>query len=283
MCAADVAALAAAGAAVHPNRRIGSVAPQASRRLSAGCKCHGANCRCSTGCDRDRALGMRRDCDLLRPFLDVPAWVDWDWTSPMPIARPTWPPLPTGTGMHCSRPVLPTRVVSASNRKQSCTNTYRDYGCRASGELLGRAEHGTPLPAAPRGIRETSNSRERCPPIRRQGGIAMGQLPLLPVSSIGSCRNRPISSAEMAPLEQQDSVWMRQRQETAVADWLATQERLGIDVLVDGEQYRRSMTTYFLEGWGCADIDRIRCGCWTTCTASGRSSSARPPRRARCS
>ena len=84
----------------------------------------------------------------------------------------------------------------------------------------------------------------------------MSQPPLLPISSIGSLPKPPdLFQAEMAPLEQQDQAWMRQTQETAVADWLAIQEDLGIDVLVDGEQYRRSMTTYFLEGWDCADID----------------------------
>ena len=84
----------------------------------------------------------------------------------------------------------------------------------------------------------------------------MKNLPLLPVSSIGSLPKPPdLFRAEMAPLEQQDHAWMRRSQETAVADWIATQEKLGIDVLVDGEQYRRSMTTSFLEGWGCADID----------------------------
>ena len=99
----------------------------------------------------------------------------------------------------------------------------------------------------------------------------MSQLPLLPISSIGSLPKPPdLFQAEMAPLEQQDRAWMRQAQEAAVADWIDIQESLGIDVLVDGEQYRRSMTTYFLEGWGCADIDPDRCGSWTTCTASGR-------------
>ncbi len=84
----------------------------------------------------------------------------------------------------------------------------------------------------------------------------MSRLPLLPISSIGSLPKPPdLFQAEMAPLEQQDRAWMRQSQEAAVADWIGIQESLGIDVLVDGEQYRRSMTTYFLEGWGCADID----------------------------
>ena len=84
----------------------------------------------------------------------------------------------------------------------------------------------------------------------------MSALPLLPLSGIGSLPKPPdLFQAEMAPLEQQDRAWMRQRQEAAVAEWLALQQEIGIDVPVDGEQYRRSMTTYFLEGWGCADID----------------------------
>ena len=84
----------------------------------------------------------------------------------------------------------------------------------------------------------------------------MKNLPLLPLSGIGSLPKPPdLFQAEMQPLERQDRAWMRRRQEAAVADWLSTQQEIGIDVLVDGEQYRRSMTTYFLEGWGCADID----------------------------
>lgn len=84
----------------------------------------------------------------------------------------------------------------------------------------------------------------------------MSGLPLLPVSSIGSLpKPRDLFRAEMAPLHQQDQAAMRRTQEIAVADWLAVQAELGIDLAVDGEQYRRSMTTYFLEGWGCASID----------------------------
>jgi 5-methyltetrahydropteroyltriglutamate--homocysteine methyltransferase len=81
-------------------------------------------------------------------------------------------------------------------------------------------------------------------------------LPILPVSSIGSLPKPPdLFRAEMAPLAAQDREAMRRAQEVAVADWLAIQADLGVDLPVDGEQYRRSMTTYFLEGWGCAGID----------------------------
>jgi 5-methyltetrahydropteroyltriglutamate--homocysteine methyltransferase len=88
------------------------------------------------------------------------------------------------------------------------------------------------------------------------GGAAAQTLPLLPVSSIGSLpKPRALFQSEMAPLHEQDRAAMRRAQEAAVADWLRVQQDAGIDVAVDGEQYRRSMTTYFLEGWGCAEID----------------------------
>jgi len=81
-------------------------------------------------------------------------------------------------------------------------------------------------------------------------------LPLLPVSSIGSLpKPRDLFRAEMAPLAEQDQAAMRRAQRAAVAMWLQIQHDAGVDVAVDGEQYRRSMTTYFLEGWGCAEID----------------------------
>lgn len=84
----------------------------------------------------------------------------------------------------------------------------------------------------------------------------MNNWPLLPVSSIGSLpKPAELFKAEMAPLQAQDRAAMRRAQETAVSEWLALQEQIGVDLAVDGEQYRRSMTTYFLEGWGCADVD----------------------------
>ncbi len=83
----------------------------------------------------------------------------------------------------------------------------------------------------------------------------MSALPLLPVSGIGSLPKPPdLFKAEMAPLDQQDHAAMRVVQEAAVVEWLGMQETIGIDVAVDGELYRRSMITHFLEGWGCADI-----------------------------
>ena len=74
--------------------------------------------------------------------------------------------------------------------------------------------------------------------------------------ALAACRNRPIFfklrwrrwSSRTTP---GCGNAKRQRLQTGSQP----RKRLGIDVLVDGEQYRRSMTTYFLEGWGCADID----------------------------
>jgi 5-methyltetrahydropteroyltriglutamate--homocysteine methyltransferase len=80
-------------------------------------------------------------------------------------------------------------------------------------------------------------------------------LPPLPVSGIGSLPKPPeLFRAEMTPLHEQDRATMRAMQEGAVADWLAVQEQVGVDLAVDGELYRRSMVTHFLEGWGCAAI-----------------------------
>jgi 5-methyltetrahydropteroyltriglutamate--homocysteine methyltransferase len=80
-------------------------------------------------------------------------------------------------------------------------------------------------------------------------------LPLLPVSGIGSLpKPADLFKAEMAPLAEQDGAAMRAMQEAAVVDWLGVQAELGVDLAVDGELYRRSMVTHFLEGWGCAEI-----------------------------
>jgi 5-methyltetrahydropteroyltriglutamate--homocysteine methyltransferase len=83
----------------------------------------------------------------------------------------------------------------------------------------------------------------------------LNELPLLPISGIGSLpKPADLFKAEMAPLAEQDHAAMRTMQEAAVVDWLAVQYELGVDVAVDGEMYRRSMVTHFLEGWGCAEI-----------------------------
>jgi len=83
-----------------------------------------------------------------------------------------------------------------------------------------------------------------------------GGLPLLPVTGIGSLPKPPaLAEAEIVPLHEQDHDAMAKMHVAAVSEWLSVQAELGIDVPVDGELYRRSMITYFLEGWGCASID----------------------------
>jgi 5-methyltetrahydropteroyltriglutamate--homocysteine methyltransferase len=75
------------------------------------------------------------------------------------------------------------------------------------------------------------------------------KLPLFPVTSVGSFpktdavvaargdfRRGKISEAQLNEIERQ-----------ATAFWIAKQEELGIDVLVDGEQYRGDMVAYFAE------------------------------------
>ncbi len=75
------------------------------------------------------------------------------------------------------------------------------------------------------------------------------ELPLLPVTAVGSypkpdfvARARTdfargkITAAELQQLE-----------EKATAFWIEKQEELGVDVLVDGEQYRGDMVAYFAE------------------------------------
>jgi 5-methyltetrahydropteroyltriglutamate--homocysteine methyltransferase len=75
------------------------------------------------------------------------------------------------------------------------------------------------------------------------------KLPLFPVTSVGSFpktdavvaarndfRRGKISEAQLNEIERQ-----------ATAFWISKQEELGIDVLVDGEQYRGDMVAYFAE------------------------------------
>jgi 5-methyltetrahydropteroyltriglutamate--homocysteine methyltransferase len=75
------------------------------------------------------------------------------------------------------------------------------------------------------------------------------KLPLFPVTSVGSFpktdavvaartdfRRGKISAAQLNEIERQ-----------ATAFWISKQEELGIDVLVDGEQYRGDMVAYFAE------------------------------------
>ncbi|MEM2875254.1 MAG: hypothetical protein QW567_04480, partial [Candidatus Hadarchaeales archaeon] len=75
------------------------------------------------------------------------------------------------------------------------------------------------------------------------------KLPLLPTTSVGSFpkpdylleARRKHSAGEMSADE------LRELEERATREWIETQERIGLDVLVDGEMYRGDMATYFAE------------------------------------
>jgi 5-methyltetrahydropteroyltriglutamate--homocysteine methyltransferase len=43
---------------------------------------------------------------------------------------------------------------------------------------------------------------------------------------------------------------LRELEERSTREWISTQEELGIDIIVDGEQYRGDMVTYFAEQFG---------------------------------
>ncbi|MDI6820102.1 MAG: methionine synthase [Candidatus Hodarchaeaceae archaeon] len=75
------------------------------------------------------------------------------------------------------------------------------------------------------------------------------ELPLLPTTAVGSYPKPPellearqkllagkLTLGELRPLEQR-----------ATRDWIALQEEVGLDVLVDGEMYRGDMATHFAE------------------------------------
>lgn len=75
------------------------------------------------------------------------------------------------------------------------------------------------------------------------------RLPLLPVTSVGSFpkpyylqQARADHLRGLVGFEE-----LRNAERRATEFWIATQERIGIDVLVDGEQYRGDMVTYFAE------------------------------------
>ena len=76
------------------------------------------------------------------------------------------------------------------------------------------------------------------------------RLPLFPTTSVGSFpkpdylakartefSRKKITEAQLHELERK-----------ATAFWIETQEKLGVDVLVDGEMYRGDMVAYFAAG-----------------------------------
>ncbi len=74
-------------------------------------------------------------------------------------------------------------------------------------------------------------------------------LPLFPTTSVGSFPKPDYLTKARAEFAkgQLSQAELRELERKATAFWIETQEKLGIDVLVDGEQYRGDMVAYFAE------------------------------------
>lgn len=74
-------------------------------------------------------------------------------------------------------------------------------------------------------------------------------LPLLPVTSVGSFPKAPELASARTDFQRgkMSADELRKLEERATAFWVEKQEELGVDVLVDGEQYRGDMVAYFAE------------------------------------
>jgi len=75
------------------------------------------------------------------------------------------------------------------------------------------------------------------------------ELPLFPVTSVGSFPKPDYLTQARADLQKGKitAAELRALEEKATAFWIEKQEELGVDVLVDGEQYRGDMVAYFAE------------------------------------
>jgi len=75
------------------------------------------------------------------------------------------------------------------------------------------------------------------------------QLPLLPTTTVGSFPKPPELMKARADFAKGNisAAALKKEEEKATAFWMDTQEELGLDVLVDGEQYRGDMVAYFAE------------------------------------
>ncbi|MBI2891271.1 MAG: methionine synthase [Nitrospirae bacterium] len=74
-------------------------------------------------------------------------------------------------------------------------------------------------------------------------------LPLLPTTSVGSFpRTEELRKAKSRALKGEvDPDQVREKEREATAFWIHKQEEIGLDVLVDGEQYRGDMVSYFAD------------------------------------
>ena len=86
-------------------------------------------------------------------------------------------------------------------------------------------------------------------------------LPLLPTTTVGSFPKPPSLMRARGDFARGkiSAEALRKEEEKATAFWMETQEELGIDVVVDGEQYRGDMVAYFAEKMGGFEIgDLVR-------------------------
>jgi 5-methyltetrahydropteroyltriglutamate--homocysteine methyltransferase len=74
-------------------------------------------------------------------------------------------------------------------------------------------------------------------------------LPLFPVTSVGSFPKPDFLASARTDFQRGKITagQLRELEERATAFWIEKQEELGVDVLVDGEQYRGDMVAYFAE------------------------------------
>jgi len=87
------------------------------------------------------------------------------------------------------------------------------------------------------------------------------ELPLLPTTSVGSFPKPPhlIEARQKFAAGKLDAGELHRLEEQTTREWVALQEKIGLDVFVDGEMYRGDMTTYFaqnLEGFKISGLVR---------------------------
>jgi len=87
------------------------------------------------------------------------------------------------------------------------------------------------------------------------------KLPLLPTTAVGSFPKPPhlLEARRTFAAGQLDAGELHRLEEQTTREWVALQEEVGLDVLVDGEMYRGDMTTYFaknLEGFKISGLVR---------------------------
>ncbi len=87
------------------------------------------------------------------------------------------------------------------------------------------------------------------------------KLPLLPTTTVGSFPKPPhlLEARRKSAAGQLDAGELHRLEEQTTREWVALQEEVGLDVLVDGEMYRGDMATYFaknLEGFKISGLVR---------------------------